>query len=461
MPPAVTHPAPRPAAPWELGSLTVILALFVLICCNEIGHLTFMGQDFPFHALASEKFALGTPRWFFMDPTSRPLLYAIGGRLIRVCGEPGAYLVSAYAFVGLAAGALLLLHDASRRVMADPLLRLAALALIAFLPSTLVTTVVFAADTLALLPFVLCGWSLLRALEAGTTRDRLAAALLCGLALGIGNFAKATFFVLPVGVAVALVASWRAGRLTPRAAYQIAAAAMILPLVAGLWLSDRARTEEAGAPARHTFDWSGTGEMTVGHLLLPQPGDGLIFQAPVLLQRPFDPVTGVNPLVKDNGVSYPALFHLGTFTDVLDFAGNNTVYRRQRPARQAAASRAAVWIGLVFSAGTLASTFALILLGVWGLVRPGRAPAPTCLAFLPIALAWYLPLTLTLPFVHHVYGWAYWLPRLVLPALWIFLFLAFERFGAVLPARFRLIGTGLVVALVAAQSACGILSVWY
>ena len=439
----------------ELAALVLILSSFVALAANAVSHGTTYGQDFPLHEAETLKFQEG-PRWFFLDPTSRPLLYAVGSLCLRLAGASGFALAS-YVFVALAVVALCLLHDALRSFVDAPVVRLSAIALIAFLPVTVVTTVVYASDALALLPFALTAWSLLRCLTPAQSRETASAALVCCIALCLGNLAKATFMPLPLGVAAVLALQVRRGALTARQALRIGAITVAIPLAFGFWLSSKAKAAEASAPARHTFDWKGTGEMTVGSLLLPKAGDLRILQAPTYFPTP-DPNSRERTLVTtDNALSYPALLHLGVFSDVMNLAGNNVVNRTARPPRQATASRLGVAWGVVTSVATLVVLLGLTASIARGLLNPAVLPGLGQTIFVILGSVWYLPLVVILPFVHHAYEWGYWLPRLVLPAVWVFFLLGASGACAALPARGRLVGT----ILIGLQIAAFVASLWY
>jgi hypothetical protein len=201
--------------------------------------------------------------------------------------------------------------------------------------------------------------------------------------------------------------------------------------------------------------------MTYASQLAIRSTDRVIFTAPVLYTEHRDVPAGEIDLVVDNSVSYGPLLHLGIFSDVLNFAGNNKVLRRPRPPAEAAFSRGSVRLGLPFSIGTVASIVSLSALFLVGWFRPVRFPSPAATVWLVLGLAWYLPLTAILPFVHHAYAWGYWLPRLVLPALWVFLLLGFERFEAVLPARMQRAAVAALTVAVLVECVCAAASVWY
>jgi len=65
---------------------------------------------------------------------------------------------------------------------------------------------------------------------------------------------------------------------------------------------------------------------------------------------------------------------------------------------------------------------------------------------------------LTLPFVHAAYTWGYWLPRLVLPAIWGFGLVLFWGLDRVATGRWPAIA---VVVAVLLQSCQHVLANWY
>jgi hypothetical protein len=331
---------------------------------------------------------------------------------------------------------------------------------VAFLPATQVAAVVFAADAVCQLPFVLAGWSLLRALEAAGTRARLAYAIMAGLALCLGDFARFTFIFLLPAAAVVLALAWRWQRISARHALAIGACALVAPALLAGWIHLRAQREFAGQEPHHNFNWHGTGEMTWSSLLLPKRTDGRIFAAPIYWEA--EDLAGKPRylLLIDNSYSYPALLHLSIFTDVLDYANDGELDDgTPRPEPQQTLAEESVRLGLL---ATVSATIAVAWFfvrctgGIW---RRALAPGTGMLVWGALALAWYGPLVLTLPFVQHAYEWGYWLPRLVIPALWGFALVLFATLDELRP-RYRWLG-GLVAAVVAAQTLLHVGSLWY
>jgi hypothetical protein len=450
------HPAPR----WERLATVLLLLGFVVIGVNNILNEAFIGQDYSFHVGCTNRL-LGRPdAWFAQDVTNRPLIYWIAIDGIHLTNNRAPFEFAAAVFLALNTAALWLVHDASRRFIAAPALRLAALALIAFWPATLITSVVFAADSVAMPPFALLCWSLLRWLEAHTTRASASFAALAGAALALGNFAKFTFLLLPAGVLVVAVLAWRWQHASPRRTLTLLALAVLAPSLVGLTLHRLATRELADTPQQHRFTWSGTDEMSWRSLLTVKPSDRRIFDAPGYWDSVVTDGRTVLPLLENNSYSYPALLHLGIFTDVLNFAqGGSQRSGRPRPQPQQSLAQASVRTGVLFSLAGVVAVALVTLRTLRAAVTARTPPRFGPVIWLVLGLTWFLPLVATLPFVHHAYDWGYWLPRLVIPALWGFGYCLYTWLDDVAQNRRFIIHT--VTCLTAVQVTLQIASVWY
>lgn len=403
-----------------------MLCGFVAVGINNIHNSAFIGQDFSVHVICTEHLMGHPGQWFSFDYTNRPVPYWIGVACSWFTHGKAPWELAALIFVILNALGLHLLHDGARRFIGSPLLRVAVVGFVAFLPSMLVTTVVYAADTVAQLPFALAAWSLLRSAEASTTRACAGYAALAGITLWMGNLAKFTFILLPVAVILIIAILWRWKRIAWRRGLLIGGLAAVVPMIGGGWIYYAARRDVAKEPARHLIDWKGTGEMTWRSVLRVKRSDVRIFQAPGYWDPP--PVNGgCLPLLANNSYSYPALFHLAVFTDVLDYANQGSLDNgTPRPEPQKIFSRVAVWLGLLFSVPAFLAVMAFGGRTFLALVWPQKAPATGVFIWGVMALVWYLPLVYVLPYLHNAYEWGYWLPRLVMPALWGFALVLFS-----------------------------------
>ncbi|MFI5358239.1 MAG: hypothetical protein ACHQ4G_12980, partial [Opitutales bacterium] len=416
---------------------------------NLIHNRAFIGQDFTFHVACTESLMKYPGQWFTFDITNRPLTYWIGAACAWFTHGRECWDLASLLFVFLNAFALQLLHASTRQLITSPLLRVAAITFVAFLPPTLITTVVYAADATAQLLFVFVAWSLLRSIEARTTRESAGYAGLAGLTLCLGNLAKFTFIFLPVAVVLIVGLLWRWKRLAGQRSWIIGGLAAAVPLIASGWVYFAAQRdvslylaalhdvqrEVSPEEPRHNFDWKGTGEMTWSSLVLVKRSDVRIFQAPGYFDPP-ETSGGGHPLLTPNGYSYPALLHLGLFTDVLGYAKQGgTNENTLRPEPQQTVARLAVWLGLLFSVPAFLAAVALGGRALRTLFWRGPAPPTGPLLWWTMALIWYLPLVLALPYLHHSYEWGYWLPRLVLPALWGFAVVLFSAMDELFARR--------------------------
>ncbi len=436
------------------------LAAYVAVQGNNIRHNVFIGQDNWFHFQSTRKMLADPGQWFRMDFTDRPLLYWIGAACLRLTNAGDSFWLPASIFVLLSAAALWLLHDGTRSFIRSPCLRVGALIAVAFLPVTIITCVVYAADTVAMLPFVLVGWSLIRSFESKTPRAAAAYALAAGGALCLGNTAKFTFIGLPFAVLFIIAALWRMGRLTRGRAAVAALLAAIIPLGFSAGVHEMNRAQTAGM-SQTAFTWPATGEITWRELLTPKGSDRRIFSAPIYWQYRMIDGRKELPLLEHHGFSYPALLHLAVYTDVMNFAlhgydPNNVA----RPERQQAFARAAVVLGLPFSVTAAGAVLCLWASLAWTLVRAGAGPPAGFLVWVSLATAWYLPLVLTLPFVVGAYDFGYWLPRLVLPAIWGFGLVLFGALDRVARGRLGWFAAA-VLCVAVVQAFIHVGSVWY
>jgi hypothetical protein len=459
------HPAhrtmtpPRPPGPpsaelslrAERLIVGVILLVFFGIELNHINNLGFQGQDFPLHRDITAAMVAQPGQWFHFDTSGRPLIYWIGAACRWITAGRYTFELSAVVFLLMGIAALWLFHDSSRAFIRSPLLRLAAFLFITLLPLTLVTVAVFAADGPTLLPFVLAGRGLLGALRASDTRTAARQAALAGGALLLGNLIKATFFALPVAAATVIAAWALVHGLKRSRVFLVGALVVAVPLLASMLLQAEAHRALAQLPARHSFDQSGTGELTWRSLLGLKASDARILQAPSYWDHTETNGARDYLLLHDNGYSYAALFHLGVFTDIMNCA--NVLDRADtslRPDRVRAFAVWAVRVGLLFSIAAIAAILAFWAATAVALLRRKGPREFDLLVWNAFALAWYLPITLTLPFVHHAYDWGYWLPRLVFPTVLIFSLTLFAGLDFILRRFPR--GPGMVLGLVVFQT---------
>jgi hypothetical protein len=444
----------------ERWGVIVILVIYVMVQLNNILHGVFIGQDFGLHEKFTQHLLANPSQWFIGNFTRRPLIFWIG----EVCSKIGpaefTYQRAALVVVMLSVVALGFVYASTRRFIGSSGIRLSALAFIAFLPVTIIAAVVYAEDTVALLPFAVCCWALGRALDGDSPKGRMGFAVVAGLALVVGQLARFMFLPMTAGVLLIVGLDWFLRRISSRDALTILCLAGVLPLAAGLAVHFQAKSAAQDMEETSQFEWRGTGEMTWRSLLLIKGSDGRILDAPTYWNFQYIDGKIRRSLIVPNNFSYPALLHLGIFTDISNLApGGSNDARNPRPELQQIFSIISVRTGLFFSLWAVAAT----LLFVFQMARTlayheGLPPAGLC-AWGVLAFAWFLPIVGSLPFVHHVYDWGYWLPRIILPALWGFSLLLFFHLDTLFGQR--PLAKRCVELAVIAQCALQIASVWH
>jgi len=167
-------------------------------------------------------------------------------------------------------------------------------------------------------------------------------------------------------------------------------------------------------------------------------------------------------LLYPNRYSYPALLHLGIFTDVLNvfqydptdsYIGTRSAINQSRMAL--AVKLAVPWSVVCF----FAVLFSAILYLLKGLVKP-QAYSARLEALLALSLAWLLNIIVFLPFIMIAYSAGAWLPRLIVPVVLGFIIILFHVLDQVLD-RWKLPGVpSLVLTYALIQSALHISFLW-
>ena len=460
--PAFGTPSIAAAIPrWERWAGWLILAVFAAAGFNHVHTNTIFGQDFYLHTKGTEAMLADVSRWFPQDFTNRPLIYSLGliGHWLTHGKAP--YEVAGALCVLMNTLALWFVHDSTRRFIASAWLRLAAVAFVAFLPSTQVAIVVYAGDAVAQLPFALTVWALLRCLESVSLRACLGFAGLTCFGLVLGNFARFPFVILPAAVLVTLILAWRCRRLSWQRGLLITLLTLPVPLLTFAWINHQAAVQLAKDPKHHSFHWEGAGDMTWHDLLMIKKTDVRIFDAPGYWEN--EMINGAlhYGLPYTKNYSYPALLHLSTYTDVLDYANDGQLDNGQvRPEPQKTLSKWSVRLGLVTSLGMLVAMLWFTFQTLATLIKPRFAPSTGVIIWGMMALAWYLPLVLAFPYMENVYDWGYWLSRLIIPSLWGFALVFFAELDQRLATRPRWVPI-VVAVLIFAQAVMHLRSVWF
>ena len=360
--------------------------------------------------------------------TNPPGLYWFGS-LIRNHVNSAHYLeVVALAFLLFNALALWVIYAFLWRAICSPQLRFAAAAFVTFVPFRVIHSIVLAADAFTIPLFALAAIFTLRLF--GNPR---AVASWVGISLSLcaGMFFKYTFIGLLPPVAL-LLGFAIVRRLEGRERLRWSAVAILalsLP-TAAFALQMRECERQNGNVA--TGQWLAKGAPAVmrwSDILTLQRSDLELLSAPEYLR---------GKLYAFRKYSYPGLLHVASFTDVLGsfqpppdnaFEASNKLIGAPAPRERSPHSQAlqelSVRLCLVFSALAVVGTiYCTIRSALWLLFR--RPPfADSTLVITALAVGFYSTIFLSLHRLEDPYTPGFWMPRLILPALVVFLGLGF------------------------------------
>ena len=469
-----SRPGPFALPPdWENRALIAVLALSAIVQFNAALHHGADGQDFGTHMWAVHEMLLH-PDQFSADQVTDPLFFSwLISRVVLMIGNIHTPEVIGLLNALVNLGALLVFHRLARRFVLDPVLRVTLMTLVAFLPLRLIHTVVFAADALTLLPFFVLAWTLTEMTDAAATpahRRWMALAGSVALAFGIGI--KHTFMSAVVAVLLTMVQRARREPLRRRETAVLAFLVLLLPLVAVV-LEQRTHKNFAGSLAISTHSET---RMSYTDILLPKLADyHIILRAPPY-NEPLDvhsraaingqpgavPAYLTYGLLYDHRHSFAALNHLAIFTDPLNIFQYDPTdsYFGQRSPRNQRLMEVAVKTALPLSVLVVASMILLSALElVWGLYEPAHRRPDVETVWL-LAIGWFSNIVVFLPFAPAAYLGGFWLPRLTMPALLVFVLLTFYVLERLLSERALRVASWVALGYVVCQSVLQVSFLW-
>ena len=449
----------------------------MLVQVNAVLHRGYVGQDFFSQHVPLIQQAMRDP-WGFTTVltgwrTNPPLYYLLAAGVSVWCGRTRAFEVIAFLNIVINLIGLVLFSRILRRLIGDPVLRLACMALVLFLPFALIHAVVIACDAPAAPIFFLIAYLCVLLAQAASPGRVVTLAFAIGVAVVVGLGIKFTFVSTAAALTVLVpLLAWakRWERRTASRAFVLAAA---IPLVLGL--------AELGAYHR-AIEESHFGQpkdaaygMSLRSLLLFRPGDRHVFDAPpynetvqigsrvpVPATGSWEPQPGTEfNLLQVDRFSYPALLHLAMFSDICNFYQGRPPrqYFGPRSASHQARMALAVRTGTLFSLAALLAVPLVTLTELLSCLRNRSPRAVMTLIPILMGLAFFLSIVVGMPFAGGAYGAGYWLPRLVVPSLLVFfacVFIALDRLP--LPAK-RWVGWS-CLALVVFQALVHVSFLW-
>ncbi len=418
------QPSPRLFARRDRLLLTLLAAAGFILGVRGILHYGYMGQDFASHRAV----ILSYPEGFSYALTNPPGLYWLGSGIRHHISTTYYLELTALVFLGLNTAGLWLLYRFFWQSITHWQLRYAAAAFITFVPLRVIHSIVIAADAFTIPAFALVALFTLRLVD---DPRRIFSWIGLSLSLSAALLCKYTFVGLfpPLGLmlAVTLVRQLPKGRRLRWA--MVGIAALLIP--AGIFSHEMRESEKVNGATTYGH-WKAEGTPSVMRwqdILTVQKSDMAVLAAPEYVK---------GALYGFRKYSYPALLHVSSLTDTLNFFqkvppeistawGHRTQddVGRTRTARSQAFQIWAVRLGLLYSVLALAGTVFCGALGLQSLFSRKPLLPNATVVITALAAGYYAVILFNLPRVGDPYTAGYWLPRLVLPALIVFFSLGF------------------------------------
>jgi hypothetical protein len=404
-----------------------LAAAAVAVGLRGILHYGFVGQDFVQHRALTLLFPSAPFRNSYLR-TNPPGLYWFASLVRGHVSAAYDLQATALAFLGFNTGGLLVIFALLWKCISNWQLRYSAAALITFVPFRVIHSVVLSADAFTLPIFAFTALFTLRLYEEPR---RLANWTGLSLILLAGMFCKYSFAGLLPPVAlllgVAIVTRLRTGErmrwwATGALALALPSAALLLQLEESAHLKGTLTDLvwlPSGAPP--VMRWS--------DILMLKRSDAGLLAAPEYFR---------DKVYETGKYSYPGLLHVSSFTDIMGIfqappvdISTEVDKLRMTPADRSRTERSRVlqvwsvrWC-LVFSALALAGTVVCGALSLASLLSRRPLVASATVVMTALATGFYFPILLGLTRVTEPYTGGYWLPRLALPSIVVFLCLGF------------------------------------
>lgn len=378
----------------------------------------FVGPDYNTHFWR----LVQMPNLLDFSSTDPPIYYLLGRGLYRLTGPTNAFPITLSILqAALNTVALWCFFLFSERRFRSPVLHLALVLFLAFLPVRVIHSVSLGTDCLTVPIFVLVLFLFDKFLSAQTSTFRNAALLGLGLTLGI--CCKYSFMALLPAVFLMFVSLWWKWRWSLKRFVGICALALVLPSAVTLhnfWASSH------GSGYSTNTLWRGKGmgaDMSHKELFSVRVVDLQLYKAPEYFKR---------EILTANKYSYLGLSHFGVFTDPMNLFqvfklphhldGTLIPDYKTRLPWKTSVMQASMKLGTLWTGLALLGTAWLLFRALNHLFRDKLRREEAAIL---LGIAYFLLMFLPLPYVHAALLFGYWTPRLILPALLCFFLAAF------------------------------------
>ncbi|MFZ1219125.1 MAG: glycosyltransferase family 39 protein [Chthoniobacterales bacterium] len=407
--------------PWPrvLWACALVLSFFLSAAAAYRGG--YVGPDYWMHLSR-----IRDPSRFFDYAQSSPPIYDfIGHGLYRLIGPKTAFPIT-LAIIQAAVNTVALwwFFLFSERRFRSPVLHLALVFFVTFLPVRMIHSVTSGADWLTVPVFVLLLYVFDRFLAEETSTPKNAAFL--GLVLGLSIWSKYSFMAVLPAIFLIFAFLWWKRAWSLKKFVAICALSLVLPTALVLhsyWASARAKDAVAqtvwlpkgGAPGQPDMSWR--------ELFGVKTADLQLFKAPEYFKK---------EILAAHKHSYLGLVHLGTFADTMnifqDLPGSHSIDRilipdlKTRRPWKTPVMAASVCLGALWTVLALVGTTWLFFGAVRRLWRD-KIEREDAAVFMGIP--YFLLLFLALPFVYSGALGGGWTPRLIIVPLLCFFWAGF------------------------------------
>lgn len=410
-------PIPLAKQPWFRILWACALVLSFLVCVAAALRGGFVGPDYNTHFSR----LVAVPKILDFSTSDPPIYYLVGRGLFKLIGPNNGFPIT-LSIIQAAINSLALwwffLYSENR--FRSPVIHLAFVFFLTFLPVRIIHSVTIGTDCLTVPVFVLVLFLFDKFSSDRTSTPQNAAVL--GLLLALGICSKYSFMALLPAIFVVFAFLWwkRAWSLKRFAA--ICALSLVLPSAFSLysfWASPR------GGYSTHKL-WLERGmaaDMNFKDLLSVKANDAQLFNAPEYFKK---------EILEAHKYSYLGLSHLGVFTDTMNLfqvfqlpphlAGQLIPDMKTRTPWKTSVMKTSISLGVLWTFLALIGTAWISFRAVKNLCRDRLEPEDAAVF---LGIAYFLLMFLPIPFVYFGVLFGYWTPRLILPSLLCFFWFAF------------------------------------
>ena len=378
----------------------------------------YVGPDYDTHLAR----LIEWPKIFDFSTTSPPTYYFLGHMLFVAIGRNNGFPIT-LSIVQAAINALAIWWFAlySQRRFESPLIHLALVFFLTFLPVRVIHATTIGTDCAVIPLFVLLLFLFDKFLSAKSSEAKNAVYLGLGLTLAVGT--KYSFMALLPAIFLILACLWRKRAWSFRRFVTTCILILLLPSALSLYSFWASSKTHGYNTEKHWLTPGMAPDMDYKDLFSLKPKDAELFKAPEYFKR---------EILAAHRHSYLALSHLGIFTDTMNLFQvltvpqniNSVMIPDQKIRRpwKTPVMVASMSLGVLWTLCALVGT-------PWALFRAVKNLWKNQLAREDVAIllgtAFFLLMFLPIPFVYAGALFGYWTPRLILPSLLCFSLAAF------------------------------------